>query len=207
MRVLLAVLTAVLCGAAHAESKIYSCVDAAGHPLIRDRPIPECAAGRDLVEKRPDGSTRGVVRKPPTDDERAAAEEAERKRKEAEAAERARTLEERSLLRHFPDKAAHDRERERALEPARSAMRISERRQQDLREERRHLADEEEFYPGKPLPPKLRAAIDANEAAQRAQEEAMAAQRAELERINAHFDEESVRLEALRRATTTATSR
>ena len=53
------------------------------------------------------------------------------------------------------------------------------------------------FYVGKPLPPKLRAAMDANDAAIEAQRSAVANQTAELDRINKLYDAELARLRAL----------
>jgi hypothetical protein len=49
----------------------------------------------------------------------------------------------------------------------------------------------------KPLPPKLKAQIDANDAAQAAQRDAAAGQRDEAERINRRFDAELERLRRL----------
>jgi hypothetical protein len=57
--------------------------------------------------------------------------------------------------------------------------------------------DETEFYPGKPLPAKLRSAIDANDASLAAQQSALQNQQAEVGRINANYDEELVRLRKL----------
>jgi hypothetical protein len=203
MRVLAALCALALCHAAQAQSRIYSCTDAAGHRYTRDRPIRECAGG-DQFEKNLDGSTKRVLPKPLSDDERAAAEEAERTLKEVERLRRVQEREDQALVRRFPNQAAHDKARQIELEPVRAAMRASKRREDELVAERKRLADEEEFYPGRPLPPNLRAAIDANEAARTAQTQAIATQQGELERLNARFDEELARLRRLWGVTTAA---
>ena len=50
--------------------------------------------------------------------------------------------------------------------------------------ERKPLRDEAEFYQGKPLPPKLKTALDANDASVEAQRSAKETQEAEVGRIN-----------------------
>ena len=57
--------------------------------------------------------------------------------------------------------------------------------------------NEAEFYVGKPLPPKLRGQIDANDAATLAQRNAAINQEAELERVNRLYDAELARLKLL----------
>jgi hypothetical protein len=66
-----------------------------------------------------------------------------------------------------------------------------------LATERKPLLAEAEFYVGKPLPGKLRAAIDANDAATAAQRSSVDNQTAELDRINRLYDAELTRLRAL----------
>ena len=50
-------------GAAHAQSRMYTCVDAKGNTIVRDRPIVECLDREQRVLNR-DGSVQRVV--PPT---------------------------------------------------------------------------------------------------------------------------------------------
>ena len=59
------------------------------------------------------------------------------------------------------------------------------------------LLDEAEFYKGKPLPPKLKQQLDANEAAAEAQRVLIENQKAELVRINKLYDTELARLKKL----------
>ena len=196
-RMAVTVAATLLCAtAAQAQSKIFSCVDAAGNKHTSDRLIKECRNG-EQVEQNADGSPRRIVPRPLTDEERAAADARELERNAVRADERARLRHEGILLRRYPDQAVHDRARQAALYPARAAMRASERRGNDLAADRKRLAAEEEFYPGRPLPARLRAAIDANEAAHAAQLQAIEAHRAELARVNAGFDAELALLQRL----------
>jgi hypothetical protein len=79
----------------------------------------------------------------------------------------------------------------------RLALKATELRLRELEAARKPLRDEAEFYQGKPLPPKLRAAIEANETSVEAQRAANANQEAELVRINKLYDAELERLRRL----------
>ena len=67
----------------------------------------------------------------------------------------------------------------------------------ELEAERKPLREEAEFYKGKPLPTKLKTAIDANDASMDAQRSSSANQEAELVRINKIYDAELDRLRRL----------
>ncbi len=179
-----------------APGSIYTCVDDKGRRLTSDRPIPECVHKEQRLLNR-DGSLRNVVPPTLTSDERADKEAAERRAAEARAAQQDAIRRDRNLLARFPDLAAHERAREAALDPVRTAIRNSENRLRALQAERKPLLDEAEFYPNRPLPPKLRGQLDANDAATEAQRALVATQAAELERINANFDAELERLRKL----------
>lgn len=175
---------------------IYTCTTADGRKLTGDRPIPECTAREQRV-LNPDGSQRTIL--PPflSPEERAAKEAAERRA----AAERMAQLDairrDRTLMQRYPNEAAHQRARNAALDDANKAMRISERRIQDLTAERKPLLDEAEFYKGRPLPAKLKQALDGNDASVEAQQVLVENQKAEMGRINTRFDAELARLRKL----------
>ncbi len=179
-----------------APGGIYTCIDDKGRRLTSDRPIPECAAKEQQLLNR-DGSVRAIVPPTLTADERAEKEARERAAAEARAAASDAVRRDRNLMTRFPNEAAHARAREAALDSVRLAMKATEIRLRDLRAERKPLNDEAEFYVGKPLPPKLKAQIDANDAAVEAQKAATANQEAELERINKLYDAELDRLRKL----------
>lgn len=175
---------------------IYTCTTADGRRLTGDRPIPECTAREQRVLNA-DGSQRTVL--PPflSPEERAAKEAADRRA----AAERIAQLDairrDRTLMQRYPNEAAHQRARNAALDDASKATRISERRIKDLNQERKPLLDEAEFYKGRPLPAKLKQALDANDASIEAQQVLIENQKAEIVRINTRFDAELARLRKL----------
>lgn len=175
---------------------IYTCTTPDGRRLTGDRPIPECTSREQRVLNR-DGSQRTTL--PPflSPEDAAAKEAAERRAAADRLAQQDAIRRDRSLMRRFPDEAAHQRARNAALDDANKAMRISERRIKDLGIERKPLLDEAEFYKGRPLPGKLKQALDANDASIEAQEVLIENQKAEIVRINARFDAELARLRKL----------
>lgn len=182
--------------AVKAGTGIYSCTDDKGRRLTSDRPIVECAAKEQLLLNR-DGSVRAVVPPTLTADERAEKEARERAASEARAAAADGVRRDRNLMARYPTEAAHNRAREAALDTVRLAAKATEIRLRELTAERKPLLDEAEFYLGKPLPPRLKAQIDANDAAAEAQRAAMLTQEAELLRINKLYDAELDRLRRL----------
>jgi hypothetical protein len=175
---------------------IYTCIDDKGRRLTADRPIAECSAKEQHILNR-DGSLRKVIPPTLTAEERAEKEAKERAEKEAKAAAADAVRRDRNLMARFPNEAAHQRARENALDTVRLAMKATELRLRGLAAERKPLLDEAEFYQGKPLPPRLKSQIDANDAAVEAQRGATSTQQAELERINRLYDAELERLRRL----------
>ena len=175
---------------------IYSCTDDQGRRITADRPIPGCTAKEQRVLNK-DGSLRAVYPPTLTVEERAAADAAERKAAEARAARADAVRRDRNLLARYPTETPHRKAREAALDSVRVALKAGEKRLQELAAERKPLLDEAEFYVGKALPPKLRAQLDANDAATAAQREAAVSQQAELERVTGFYDAELARLKQL----------
>lgn len=175
---------------------IYSCPDAKGRPILRDRPIAECM-DRNQEERNHDGSPRRQLPPSPTPDE-AARREAEMQRERGRMATLAEAKRyDTNLLKRRPDEAAHERARQMDLDATRSAMKASEQRLGELQVERRRLEQEAEFYKGRPMPDGLRQSLGNNKAAVDAQRQSMANQASEMERINQNFDAERERLRKL----------
>lgn len=201
--VLRAALAVLACGApgavwaqpAPASNGIFTCVDNQGRRLTADRPIPQCADREQQVLNR-DGSLRRIHPPTLTAEERAAQEARERQQALQRAAHAEAVRRDRNLLTRYQDEGAHERAREAALDTVRVAMRNTASRLRDVAEERKPLLAEAEFYIGRDLPARLRAQINANDAATAALNEATAQQQAEVGRINRLFD---VELERLRR--------
>lgn len=179
-----------------APSGIYTCIDDRGRRLTADRPIAECLSREQQLLNR-DGSRRTTVPPTPTAEERAEQEARERAAAEARAARADAIRRDRNLVARYPTEAAHNRAREAAIGTVKLAIKATEVRLRELDAERKPLRDEAEFYQGKPLPPKLRAAIEANEASAEAQRSAQGTQEAELQRINRIYDAELERLRRL----------
>jgi len=200
----IAVLTAALLTAApvlapaQAQDRkaIYSCVDANGKRLTSDRPIAECSA-REQRELNADGSVKRIVPPTLTGDEQAVAEARQRDEAAARIAKQDALRRDRNLLVRFPNEAAHNKAREAALDDIRKSIRITQDRLALLATERKPLMDETEFYVGKPLPAKLKNALDANDASTDAQQSLVQTQQAEVVRINALYDAELERLRKL----------
>lgn len=176
---------------------IYTCVDAKGRRLTSDRPIVECL-DREQKLLNSSGTVRRTIGPSLTATERAAQEERERQAaEERQRADEERRVE-RVLLARYPNQAAHDAERAKALEGPRDSIESAHRRLVDLRGERKKLQAETEFYkdPSK-WPPQLKHQIHDNEQAQAAQEHYIADQEQEKRRINAQFDQELAKLKVL----------
>jgi hypothetical protein len=186
----------LLVAAGGAQAGIFACIDPAGRRITSDRLIPAC----DTVEQRelnPDGSLRRLIPPKLSPEERAAQEERERREAAARAAQQDAKKRDRNLVQRFPDEAAHNKARAKALDDVRGAVQVSEKRLAALALERKPLLDEAEFYVGKPLPIKLRQQLDANDAATDAQRVLIQNQQSELGRINALFDAELAHLRKL----------
>jgi hypothetical protein len=175
---------------------IYTCTDERGRRLTSDRPIVDCIAKEQRVLNH-DGSQRTVLPPTLTAEERALYEARERDAAQARAAQADAVRRDRNLVARYPDEATHRKAREGALDTVRLAIKATELRLRDLSGERKPLIDEAEFYQGRVMPPKLKAMLDANDAAVEAQRSAVANQQAELARINSLYDAELDRLRKL----------
>ena len=193
-------------GVAWAENSIYSCIDAKGHRLTGDRPIAECA-DREQRELRPSGTVKRVIPPTPTAAERALQEQQERKAAE----ERQRLAEQKRLhkllVARYPNKAAHDADRAKALQAVEDVIAAGQKRTQELKDERKKLDAEAEFYKRPDQrPPQLKRQFEDNEQQLAAQERFIASQQQEKQRINTRYDEELARLKTLWTAATTAST-
>jgi hypothetical protein len=170
---------------------IFTCTDARGRRLTADRPITECM-DREQKELSPGGLVRRKIGPSLTAEERAAEEAKARNAAE----ERARLAEEkkrqRALLARYPDRAAHDKERAVALAQADGVITTARERLAELALERKRLVQELEFFNGDSsrASPKLKRQLEENGQHTEAQNRFVAAQVAELKRINARYDEE-----------------
>ena len=177
--------------------RIYTCVDAKGRKLTSDRPILECI-DREQRELSGSGTVRRTLPPTPTAQEKAVIEERERKAAE----EKQRLTDERraarALLNRYPNRAAHDAERAKALLAQQDVIVSGQKRVGELNEQRKLLVGETEFYKDVgQWPSMLKRQFDENAQQLAAQQRFVASQEEEKARINARYDEELVRLRLL----------
>lgn len=177
---------------------IYSCVDSKGRRLSADRPIAECA-DRQQKLLSPGGTVKATVGPALTAQERAELEARHKREAEEHARQAEEKRRERALLLRYPNKIAHDKERAEAVARIGAARAVAVKRVNELRRQRDKLETELEFYHQDPakVPLSLRQQTDDNAHSLAAQGRVIAAQEAEIVRLNAHFDEELVRLKQL----------
>lgn len=177
---------------------IYTCVDRNGRRLTADRPIPECL-DREQRELGPSGIVRRQIGPTLTEQERAALEV--RQRKEAE--ERSRVQEERrrerALTSRYPDKAAHDVERKAAIQLVEDVAATAEKRIVELRQQRKAMDSEMEFYKKDPnkAPMTLRRKIAEADDSIAEQQRFINGQDDEKRRVHQRFDAELAQLRKL----------
>ena len=196
------VLATLGCDAAWAQTSpaasIYTCVDRNGRRLTADRPIPECL-DREQRELSPSGITRRQIGPSLTEHERAAQEVQRRKEVEARNREMEERRRERVLTSRYPDKATHDVERFAALQMVDDVTATAEKRIAELKEQRKAMDVEMEFYKRDPAkaPMSLRRKIAENEDGIAEQMRFIAGQDQEKRRVNQRFDLELAQLRKL----------
>lgn len=178
---------------------IYTCTDSQGRKITSDRPIGACV-DREQRELGPSGTTvRRVLGPTLTEHERAALEVQRRQAQE----ERSRVQEERRrdrvLLARYPDAAAHSVERVAALTLVDEVSTAAAQRITDLRQQRKALEQEMEFYGGNlaKAPLKLRRQLADNDQDVLEQQRFLASQEQEKRRVHQRFDAELAQLQKL----------
>lgn len=196
---LLAVAAVLAAGASGtwAQQGIYTCVDAKGRRLTSDRPIADCL-DREQKQLNASGTVRKTIGPSLTASERAALEEQARKANDEKLRQAEEKRRERAMLNRYPNQALHDAERVKALNAVQEVIASAVQRTQDLREQRKALEAESEFYKDTTkMPPKLRRALDENDSMVAGQARFLANQEEEKRRVNAQFDQELARLKVL----------
>jgi hypothetical protein len=183
---------------AWAQAGIYTCIDGKGRRLTSDRPILDCI-DREQQELGPTGKVIRKIGPSMTAEEQRAMDEKQKQDLE----ERQRVLEEkrrdRVLLARYPDRATHEKERQKALQAVDEVIATANRRTSELRWQRKKLDTDLEFY-GRDMnraPPMLKRRFEENESSIAAQLRFVANQEEEKKRINARYDEENKHLVVL----------
>ena len=183
---------------ATSAASIYTCVDRNGRRLTADRPIAECL-DREQRELSPSGMTRRQLGPSLTEHVRAALEAQRRKEAEARSRELEERRRERVLTTRYPDKATHDVERFAAIQQLDDVTATAEKRMAELKEQRKALDVEMEFYKRDPAraPMFLRRKIAENEDSIAEQLRFIAGQDQEKRRVHQRFDVELAQLRKL----------
>ena len=187
----------LLAGSVSAQG-IYTCVDAKGRKITADRPILDCI-DRDQQELSRHGTVIRKVSPTLTSKERAVQEEKDKLVAVENARQQDEKRRERALLLRYPNRKAHDRERDIALAVVDDIIASSQKRTQALGQERAAINLEMEFYlkdPGK-APFALRGRLEGNISNQQVQQQFVISQGVEKIRLNRRFDEELVTLQQL----------
>ena len=184
----------LLCGHVMAQG-IYTCMDAKGRKIKSDRPIAECM-DRAQQEISATGTVKRVLLPPSTVQERAALEEKEKQ----DAEERIKAAEEkrqnRALLKRYPDRASHDKDRAAVVELVNDAIKTATKRSEDLAGQRKGITIELEFYknsPGK-APAALKRRLDETDSNVALQKRLLDDHETEKKRIAERFDGELAKL-------------
>lgn len=181
-----------------AQAAIFTCVDAQGRRITSDRPIAACM-DREQRELSPSGSVRRVIPPQPTADERAAMEATRKADVERDARLNEERRKERALLSRYPNEAAHQRERVKALESVDAVEATVHHRIEELVKLRAALNEEMGFYAREPAkaPAALQRRIKDNENLLAAQQNVLKQQAAERLRVSERFDAELTQLRKL----------
>ncbi|MBT0570064.1 DUF4124 domain-containing protein [Curvibacter sp. CHRR-16] len=177
---------------------IFVCVDSKGRRLTSDRPIADCL-DREQRVLNPSGSTR--ERRGPVLTAKEQAEYEARQRADQEAAERQadERRRDRALATRYPNKAAHEKQRQDSLSAINGVIDAVQRRIDELVGQRAQLDAEAKAYgtDTSKWPSGLRARREANAQNLSSQQRFLSDQEQERQRINARFDEELRRLEGM----------
>ena len=177
---------------------IYACTDASGRRITADRPIASCVDR----EQRVLGNTGGELRRvgPTLTDQERSALEAKRRQDQAEQQRlREERSRDRAMLARFPNQGVHDAARAEAISQVNDVIGVAQQRQVDLKERRRKLNTELEFYQNDPkkAPANLRRQLDDNTDSQAEQQRFIKQQEEEKQRISQRFDAELQQLRKL----------
>jgi len=181
---------------AGATAPLFVCKTPSGHTLTSDRPPPEC---RDtpIRELNPDGSVRNVIEPPLTPEQRQARDAEERRRHEREAQAQEQLRKDRALLETYASEDEIEAARDRTLAVRQTLIDRAGQTLTEYKTDRKHLDEEAEFYLRRPMPDKLKRAIENNNDLQRQQLRSIEDIRSEMRRINEQYDAELRRFREL----------
>lgn len=191
---------ALLCALAGpaGAGNLYCCADAAGKQVCADL-LPQACIGRTYRVLGDSGRTVRVVEAPLSSEQRAqrAAEEAQKKEQEVQAAEKRR--QDQALLNTYGSEREIEMMRARAIDDVRKAIRAAEAKIAEIQARRKRFEDEAEFYKKKPLPPEIDKGLRDADADIKAQQQLIAAKQNEIDAIGSKYDDDKRRYQELTR--------
>jgi hypothetical protein len=171
---------------------MYKCVDAHGKTYYTQVPPRECL-GRDTQELNRSGMVVKQAQRPPSAAE-VQAKEAEKKKK-AEEAEKGKEgrRKDLALLNTYSSEKDIEDARARALKEAQDAIASTEKTIAGAQKRQKELDGEKEFYTKKPMPPKLKQEMANLDIEIKTQNTLLESKKAEINKINAKYDEDKKR--------------
>lgn len=185
---------------------LYVCTTKSGKTITSDRPPEECA-DRAIRELRSDGSTRRVIDPPLTEEQKAQREADRLKRIEEERAAREQLRKDRALLEAYGSETEIEEARDRQLAQRSQMVEVAHKRLEGHLAARKKLENEKEFYLNREMPTKLKRDFASNDTILRTEEKVIGSLKADMVRINEHFDEERRRFRELVKAGAAASKR
>ena len=177
---------------AQTGGRIYTCKDANGKTITSDRPLPECQ-GREGRVLSKTGTTVQTIEAPLTDEQKAAREAEEQKKKEIAVVRAEQLRRDKALLSTYQNLEDLESKRQRALLQVEREMRESEKRMGVHGKVEQENKQEQEFYKRKQMPAELKRRVDENEGALRAEKLLLASKKDEIVQVNQKFDDDKKR--------------
>ena len=177
---------------AQTAGRIYTCKDTSGKTITSDRPLPECQ-GREGRVLSKTGTTVQTIEAPLTDEQKAAREAEEEKKKETAVVRAEQLRRDKALLGTYQNLDDLESKRQRALLQVEREMRESEKRMSLLEKTEQENKQEQEFYKRKQMPVELKRRVDENEGALRAEKLLLASKKGEIVQVNQKFDDDKKR--------------
>jgi hypothetical protein len=181
-------LVAALAGAPMGSgAQLFICTLRNGRTLTEDVPPPECQ-DVPIRELNRDGSVKRVIEPPLTPEQKKKREQEEKERRERERQAQEQLRSDRALLETYASEDEIESSRDRTLASRQALIDRANQQLKEFKMDRKRLDDEAEFYVRRPMPDKLKRAIEDNKALQQQQLRAIDDIRADMRRINERFD-------------------
>ena len=177
------------------STSIFTCRDHSGRTITSDRPIPDCVGV--MRELGPSGVVKREIAPPLTADQQRQKDADDKARRVADEATREKRRRDTALLAAYQSEDQIEAARGRALSDADSSIKTSQNRLTELMKEKAALMKEGEAFKGKTVPPLFKRKIDDNQALIDDEEASMKVRRADVDRINARYDDERSRYREL----------